>query len=640
MFSISNINNGIKAYQKQNFGFTGNILSFKSEGDTFSISSENALKSKALAELNTIRDEVGEKNYALLKDGILNGNMVRLLDSGVLSIDEFRIPLWKAYPERLEGIIHLIGDDNMVKLTEVGGKVFRSNEFLRFYLFSKEKRDIFLSLIGDKELFSALLKDNSLLSKFHYALDEMPDNLAEIISKDEDRKYFYGKIFLSEEGDAPHIASYLDKKDILKIKSLIDEGFSLEISGAKNPLGCSIRLSRPSFDKSFDTEIYTSHIFEPEKREISSRIEINKTREGGEILRGQNKGAAVEYEQNQIQGDEIGLLDILSRIEIISDKDGPKAVISTKMSDILPGAMEVTKYNLSDYPEEFDVIEGIKNGTITGGERLSFVYKESSGAIVFEENFENDGVVTKRAYKEDGAKKSLSYRIEDRGKTLLNLEKSFVKVDNNSSTTIINGKKYMVKFDDSNMTAVVSGEDGDETVINFKEKLLHKENTPEAAKKFWMFLKDIPADILTKLHNIDGIVVEDDPLNSCYEFIENILRVSCSCSILAHEAGHISCHLSDGEVLKNPELIQIYDKEVDELNQKCPEEISAPAEYFLPVHEDIKGEGLDELFAETSTLFSTYSHPDVLYTRAHLLVKYFPKTIAKIADLTGCSGLK
>ena len=59
-------------------------------------------------------------------------------------------------------------------------------------------------------------------------------------------------------------------------------------------------------------------------------------------------------------------------------------------------------------------------------------------------------------------------------------------------------------------------------------------------------------------------------------------------------------------------------------------------EYFSQTGGGLLNSGLSELVAETNMLVSTYGHStSTVQTRAQYLVKYFPKTLAKIAELLG-----
>ena len=49
--------------------------------------------------------------------------------------------------------------------------------------------------------------------------------------------------------------------------------------------------------------------------------------------------------------------------------------------------------------------------------------------------------------------------------------------------------------------------------------------------------------------------------------------------------------------------------------------------------------GLNEFIAEVNSLLTTYGHEtDLISARAMYLTRYFPKTIAKIAELLGYSN--
>ena len=55
-----------------------------------------------------------------------------------------------------------------------------------------------------------------------------------------------------------------------------------------------------------------------------------------------------------------------STIEVINDENNePSYIIETRPSKLLNGVFETTKYTLSNYPEDMDILKAIQNGTIT-----------------------------------------------------------------------------------------------------------------------------------------------------------------------------------------------------------------------------------------------------------------------------------
>ncbi|MBQ8887482.1 MAG: hypothetical protein IJY61_07275 [Candidatus Gastranaerophilales bacterium] len=64
-------------------------------------------------------------------------------------------------------------------------------------------------------------------------------------------------------------------------------------------------------------------------------------------------------------------------------------------------------------------------------------------------------------------------------------------------------------------------------------------------------------------------------------------------------------------------------------------------QYFSPRAELTESDGLEEFIAETNALLTSYgiNHKE-LNTRAQFLVKYFPRTIAKVAELSNKTSTK
>ena len=170
------------------------------------------------------------------------------------------------------------------------------------------------------------------------------------------------------------------------------------------------------------------------------------------------------------------------QIEVVNDENGePEHIVSTKRSDKLQGAYETRKYNLADYPEDWDMISLIKDGTLEDkieefglkqGEKLSGVSESVNGDITYDEHYTYNGKEITKKYTQQGTfANNYSYEIKNEdGSTLLKMDRSWQKNDDGTTTTIINGKEYLAEFDDENYKVKVTDSDGKQKII----KIIHR----------------------------------------------------------------------------------------------------------------------------------------------------------------------
>ncbi len=352
--------------------------------------------------------------------------------------------------------------------------------------------------------------------------------------------------------------------------------------------------------------------------------------------------------------------DIASQIEIVNDENGePSYILHTKESESLSGAYETVRYDLKDYPEDMDVLEAIKTGTITGGRTLSSVTSEN-GVTRYQEDYDYEGSTIKRDYSqstdETGKVKSQRYQYtitDPNGNQILSVNRSWSANDDNTTTTTINGRTYTASFDDADLKITVTQDDGSSTTIDIGSKLApYDPNDPyqstfgsqEAMQKaFFESLKSAPADSLLTLgsDNIKTIQITDD-LDSSINSGRGILKIGLNPRTLAHELGHgidfngkAIGHKKPGEISGNPDLIRIYNEECASFTSQYTDPNQAIIHYFSQTGGS-GSTGLSELVAETNMLMTTYGQDaNSIKTRSEYLVRYFPRTIAKVAELLG-----
>ena len=367
-----------------------------------------------------------------------------------------------------------------------------------------------------------------------------------------------------------------------------------------------------------------------------------------------DSGRTVETKYSKTNFGKIYKNEFVYQIETICDKNKqPEYVLYTEPSKILKNAYEITKYKISDYQSKEDIIKAIKNSTIQGGEKISQVSKNGN-EIVATQNIEYDDSKIKRVFEQtlsdsgDIISKKYNYTIKNgNGNLLLNLNKNWRKISPNTTITSVNDKKYIAKFDDDNfIIQVLNGNNIYE--INIKDKLIGTDfyddeniTQEEAYKKFFELCKTTPADQLLILQYIPNIkLVEDYMAGISNDFTTLNVGLHCMPS-LCHELGHVidmgTLNKEGRKISEDTELQNIYNEEFEKFNEKSPQIIKDELEYFSPYHffktEDFKIEGINEFIAEVNLLMSSYCGIDDLSVRSLYLVQYFPKTIARIANL-------
>lgn len=334
---------------------------------------------------------------------------------------------------------------------------------------------------------------------------------------------------------------------------------------------------------------------------------------------------------------------IKSQIEIIEDENGSLSkAIHLKPSDKLQGAFEITEYNLKDYPEDMDIIKAIQEGTIKGGKKLSTVEINPDGSITSYENYSYNNTNTKRTYTQktddDGniIYSKYQYTITDENNNkLLDLNRSFKMNPDNSATTEINGQKYTLTFDDDNYKITIKDDENNEYVINIGRIKTDKDRLV----KFYNKCKSLPVQILKLCTTLSINLIDDDNRSSAYSGFK--INAFDANSTFLHEAGHIiknRYNHSPKYKQWETEFKKIFSKEIEDFKTQYPEMAERIVEYFIrdsyQSNADYIVEGIDEFFAETNMLL--YSRPidnKKIQTRAQYLVRYFPKSIAKVSEV-------
>ena len=358
------------------------------------------------------------------------------------------------------------------------------------------------------------------------------------------------------------------------------------------------------------------------------------------------------------------------KIEVKTNREG-KTIEIASIKPSGNSSYEIITYALKDYPEDFDILEAIKNGTVDQkikemnlpqGNKTSNVVVNNDGSISYNENHSRNGSNIQRNYTQqtdsngNTTKTHYTYRITGQdGSQLLSLDRSWQKNPNGTTTTVINGKTYTASFNDSTSEIKIIQDDGTETTISIG-KLVADESSyssdmlsdlknkfgslKDANRAFFEHCKTMPADmLLTISENISRIFITKEEFSAIKD---TFLNTGLNLATTAHELGHsvdfrgiteVNHKVHMGAIATNQDLIKIYEKEILQFKKDYPELAQEAIDYFSQTG-GITDTGLNEFVAEVNMLMTTSeTNSPKLQTRSQYLVRYFPQTVAKIGEL-------
>lgn len=307
-------------------------------------------------------------------------------------------------------------------------------------------------------------------------------------------------------------------------------------------------------------------------------------------------------------------------------------VKTTCESDLLQGCFESTYYDIKTLEDNTEKdIEDIKDGI-----PISQVVKNADGSIVFTESFNYNGLNTTRFYEEKKDEEGkiihsrYSYIISDKEKNnLMETSQSFCKNPDGTVTNIINGIEYNLTYDDKEKSVTIS--DGErEKFLSFKNILPFF-----AQDKMWETVKTLDTDTLLTINN--NIIQWNYCLNknSIANHKAKLLSSDVYQDTILHETGHIKDFIND-YLCDDKTLVEKYNKEMEKFEKSIPYREQTYIEYFSRRADRLEVEGIAELLAEANMLLSTYGMKDKsINKRGMFLVRYFPETIVRCAELLG-----
>ncbi|MBR5304074.1 MAG: hypothetical protein IKU37_04535 [Candidatus Gastranaerophilales bacterium] len=328
-------------------------------------------------------------------------------------------------------------------------------------------------------------------------------------------------------------------------------------------------------------------------------------------------------------------------------------------------------YNLSDFPEDLNVLEAIKNGTIKPSSETTTKTVCEDGSIVVEQSYQTKNASLKRKYHERKNSWELSLVIKDNeGAILYKTERSFLKAGNNTTITTINGKEYIATADDKRQ--VITIKYGDKVYEayalvdnskSFEEEMFNKDES-----RLWKFCKtQLPADIIIAVKRLQKrLIPTKNILSSEYEGgLFGEIKTGTNIGALSHEIGHLldryNCDISEGPnisakyISQDENLRKIYKEELDEYNKSHNRFVTKNTINYFSEFGGSKDEleenntlsaliklrkkannactGLAEIVAETMYIKTAPNAKNPIMTlRTHILMMNFPRTIAYIAN--------
>ena len=419
------------------------------------------------------------------------------------------------------------------------------------------------------------------------------------------------------------------------ITDFFKDEYRVEIVSVQNTNAVDSVLKKDIYTPN-GTKITLAYVFGYDGYQTKSRIEETKRHMTSSFMSKKSDGYRIKYNKYG---------DIREMARFITDKktNAVTGVEYTKESLVLPGAYETVLYSINDFKTDTDdlyIDEDISKSVTTKGKTISEVKKEADGTVVFNEEFEYEGCTTTRHYKENRDENGnllsnyYSYKITDEDNTvLMDTERSFTRLNDGSSINKINGNEYKLTYNDENMIVNIS--DGKRTrTLNFRHRI-----KGYAQDTLWKVIKQLPADTLLTLDkNINrwNYCEDNDSIASSYT---RVLSAGTNINIIEHETGHFK-DFEINEISDKPEFLDIYLDEMEVFFDTIPNNEQEFVIYCTPKTVQ-NNDGADEFVAEANMILSSYGNTsNHLRTRPQFLVRYFPRSIAKMAELSGKNSRK
>lgn len=424
-----------------------------------------------------------------------------------------------------------------------------------------------------------------------------------------------------------------------EIKKLYEDEYEISIADIQND-----EIYEAIFTKEIrtpdGTKVTLVRTFNEYGEKTQSRTEEYSDNSVSSIMSGKSGTFRTKYDNNR---------EIKELTEYIQTPDTRDVVgvIHSKKSDLLAGVFESTYYDISEFKTDTislseAIDDDIENCVTGSGTPISTVKQNADGSITYTESLQTNEMLIDRTYtekKDDNGNivfSSYKYKIrnENEEKPAMDISREFRRNADGSADNIINGIKYHIDYDDKNKVIFIS--DG-----NKKRRLFAKGRLAHYSQEaLWKEIKNLQVDTLIDI--FDRIkqwkyCKDEDSVANRYN---KTLSTGRNNSIILHETGHL---LSSEEpsILNNEKFVQTYGEEMQAFQENIPYNEQEYVQYFSPRAGLIGADGDDEFVAETNILLTTYGTNDCkIKTRTQFLEKYFPRTIAVVAELLGKNSRK
>lgn len=336
--------------------------------------------------------------------------------------------------------------------------------------------------------------------------------------------------------------------------------------------------------------------------------------------------------------------EIKELFEIVQDEKTKEVmgVLYSKASDVLQGVFDTVYYDISQFVdtniELSSNIFDIEKAVIGDGIVLSETIKNDDGSTSYTEVFGINGYGIDRNYTEKRNEKTgevefsyYSYRIQNENddEPVMNITRTFEKRPDGSVLNSINGIDYEITYDDENKIITIT--DGIRT-----KKYDVDSKLPYYSKDIiWDKVKSLQVDTIMTIFDYISKwnYCEDEDSAACG--YGNLLSTGLNTDIILHESGHIKCY-ADSSILDDDVLLDTYGEEMDDYMNTIPFNEQEFTTYFSPRAHMMDADGLSEFVAETHIILNSFgTRYNKLKTRTQFLAKYFPRTVARVAELTG-----
>ena len=468
----------------------------------------------------------------------------------------------------------------------------------------------------------------------------------------------YGLKYLAMMKDKKLLSAGLNDAEaeyFIRNKSILNEVFSFntflnkyphvqEILNAENEKGASFEIKR--IQETEDYEIISKLVMFDENNDATyiykvinkdGIIEQSNNAYSPELMASQKNNSNMKI-YHKILNSENGNQIVPEISEIYKAQDGMIiGSLESRLSDKLESAYETTALDviLHKTQDGFD-------GDLVGETPLALVIKNPDESVEYTQFYECNGTKFESYYWQDKDNKENIYtiRIDGNSGELANYNRSFEFIDNNTTLTTVNGKKFICRFSEN--TIIIQTED------NSYKLAIDEIFEFTTQNKDIEFLKTIPADILLAIKKTGcKIEIDEEMEGGFYTMQEGKIYTSKDLSSMYHELGHVldfgikDEKKSKNHISQNSKLKEIYTEELDNYRKKYPYPVQQiTIDYFsktgIPDWGTIQtiNTGLSEIVAETKGIMTTYAMiGEGTQLRSNVLIKNFPKTIAKCIEL-------